>query len=60
MRPLIGDFDIKKKLKLVDFFFLFEAHTSVSCRFLLLRYVAWNVHEPERGMFVFQDQLDLR
>ncbi|XP_075905903.1 beta-galactosidase-1-like protein 2 [Nelusetta ayraudi] len=26
----------------------------------LTTYVAWNVHEPERGRFVFQDQLDLR
>lgn len=24
------------------------------------RYVPWNLHEPERGTFIFQDQLDLR
>lgn len=24
------------------------------------RYVPWNLHEPERGTFNFQDQLDLK
>lgn len=26
---------------------------------LLLRYVPWNLHEPQRGVFKFDDQLDI-
>ncbi|CAB1349099.1 unnamed protein product [Coregonus sp. 'balchen'] len=26
----------------------------------LTTYVPWNLHEPERGVFNFQDQLDLK
>ncbi|CAB1348037.1 unnamed protein product, partial [Coregonus sp. 'balchen'] len=26
----------------------------------LTTYVPWNLHEPERGVFIFQDQLDLK
>ena len=28
--------------------------------FDLFRYVPWNLHEPEKGVFSFQDQLDLK
>lgn len=39
--------------------FLRPKHVFSCCSFLL-RYVPWNLHEPERGTFIFQDQLDLR
>ena len=30
-----------------------------SLLFLFFRYVPWNLHEPERGVFNFEDELDL-
>lgn len=51
--------DHRLKMSNINYDTALKSTLENSFLFLFFRYVPWNLHEPERGVFNFEDELDL-